>query len=105
MATTKPTKPEPAGVLADPGLVHSSLRSLAGRTHRATRGGRAEPHELRSLSRQICQFRRLVRDHLGEDVRRWLESLQLRVDSRLSPAPVEAEEPCGSPYPISRTLV
>ena len=104
MAPPDQTIPDPAGLLGDLGRVHATLRSLAVNAHRATRIDRAEPQELHALSRQIHQYRRVVRDHLGEDLRRWLENLQRRVEAIHSPAPSRAEDPCGSNLPVPQPV-
>ena len=94
MATPDKMNHETAGVLADPGQIHATLRSLAVRVHRATRSEEAKPHELRDLARQICHYRRTIRHHLGDDIRLWLMNLQRHVEMLQEPALAVAEDSC-----------
>jgi len=104
MATPEQTVPDTAVILGDLGRVHATLRSLAGRVHQADRLDRPEPHELHALSRQIRQYRKLVRDQLGDDLRRWLENLQRRAEEIAESSVSRNDDSCGSHLAMAQTV-
>ena len=85
MTTLDQTTHDTAGALADLGRTHATLRALAARVHRATRAPGGTPRELRTLSRQIDLLRGECGFRASDDLGRWLENLQRRVDAHAAP--------------------
>ena len=80
MAPPNPLAAQEIGSYSEPGVLLTTLQSIATRAHQAARQCGFDRREVSSLARQIRRVRREVEGRFGEEIGRWLENLQERVD-------------------------
>ena len=89
------------GSYSEPGVLLTTLQTIASRAHQAARECGFDRREVSSLARQIRRVRGEVEGRFGEEINRWLENLQARVDG------LHAREPgycCDAPVRGSRRV-